>query len=391
MLRSLHQFRHAIAFLFVAVYFVASPVGMQRPDASVAARAEKRGELQQLIDRITEPSGYFGSDNLVSNELSYQHVLSRMQQDGVSGGAYIGVGPDQNFTYIAQIKPRIAFMLDIRRDANLQHLMYKAVFHLARNRAEYLALLFGKPLPKDLKKWEQASITDLVVNYADRTPSNPKLIEKNWTEIRKKIQSFNLTLNQTDYDKIRETYTAFTSSGLEVRYTIRDRPSGRFFPAFRDLLLEKDLEGRQRNYLANEESYQFLKKMQERNLIVPVTGDLAGTKALREIGRYLQETGDKVSALYVSNVEFYLFRQENSFQRFVENIKFLPTDKRSVIIRSYFNYAYYAYTHPQTVDNHFSVQLLQTIESLVRDSNSGGYENYYDLVTRRSLDLRTEP
>src|SRR5581483_6676768 len=231
----------------------------------------------------------------------------------------------------------------------------------------------GKPLPKDLKKWEQASISDLVVNYVDRTPSNPKLIEKNWTDIRKKIQSFNLTLNQADYDKIREIYNAFTQSGLEVRYTIRDRPSGRFFPAFRDLLLEKDLEGRQRNYLASEESYQFLKKMQERNLIIPVTGDLSGTKALREIGKYLQETGDKVSAFYTSNV------------------KYLPIDKRSVIIRSYFNYAYYAYQHPQTVDNHFSVQLLQTIDSLVRDMGAGGYDNYYDLVTKRSLDLRTEP
>ena len=391
MLRFLHDFRHAIAFALVTVYFVASPAAMQRPDASVAARAEKRGEMQQLIDRITEPSGYFGSDNLVSNELSYQHVLSRLQMDGVSGGAYIGVGPDQNFTYIAHIKPRIAFMIDIRRDANLQHLMFKALFQLARNRVEYLALLFGKPLPKDLKKWEHASITDLVVNYADRTPSNPKLIERNWTEVRKKIQSFNLTLNQTDYEKIREIYNAFTQAGLETRYTIRDRPSGRFFPAFRDLLLEKGLEGRQRNYLASEESYQYLKKMQERNLIIPVTGDLAGTKALREIGKYLQETGDKVSAFYVSNVEFYLFRQDNAFQRFVDNLRFLPIDNRSVIIRSYFNYAYYAYQHPQTVDNHFSVQLLQTIDSLLRDMSAGGYDNYYDLVTKRSLDLRTEP
>ncbi|HZS04734.1 MAG TPA: hypothetical protein VFD58_07860 [Blastocatellia bacterium] len=391
MLSFLHSFRHAFALLFICAILIVCPASIQRPDSSVAAHPEKRGELQQIIDRITEPSGYFGSDNLVSNELSYQHVLSRMQQDGVSGGAYIGVGPDQNFTYIAHIKPRIAFMIDIRRDCNLQHFMFKAVFHLARNRAEYLALLFGKPLPKDLKKWEQASISDLVVNYVDRTPSNPKLIEKNWTDIRKKIQSFNLTLNQADYDKIREIYNAFTQSGLEVRYTIRDRPSGRFFPAFRDLLLEKDLEGRQRNYLASEESYQFLKKMQERNLIIPVTGDLSGTKALREIGKYLQETGDKVSAFYTSNVEFYLFRQDNAFQRFVENVKYLPIDKRSVIIRSYFNYAYYAYQHPQTVDNHFSVQLLQTIDSLVRDMGAGGYDNYYDLVTKRSLDLRTEP
>lgn len=388
--RFLHQFRHFFTFLVVTLFFVCSPADIQRPDTSVVAHAEKRSEMQQIIDRITEPSGYFGSDNLVSNELSYQHVLGRLQMDGVSGGAYIGVGPDQNFTYIAQIKPRIAFMLDIRRDANMQHLMFKAVFHLARNRVEYLAYLFGKPLPKDMKRWEQASITDLVVNYADRTPSNPKLVEKNWNEVRRKIQSFNLTLSQADYDKIREIYNAFASAGLEVRYTIRDRPSGRFFPAFRDLLLEKDLDGRQRNYLASEESFQYLKKMQERDLIIPVTGDLAGTKALREVGRYLQETGDKVSAFYVSNVEFYLFRQDDAFQRFVENLKFLPIDKRSVIIRSYFNYAYYAYQHPQTVDNHFSVQLLQTIESMLRDMDTGGYDNYYDLVTKRSLVLRTE-
>jgi len=52
---------------------------------------------------------------------------------------------------------------------------------------------------------------------------------------------------------------------------------------------------------------------------------------------------------------------------------------------------YDACCYPQAVDNHFSVQLLQTIDSLVRDMGAGGYDNYYDLVTKRSLDLRTEP
>ena len=59
--------------------------------------------------------------------------------------------------------------------------------------------------------------------------------------------------------------------------------------------------------------------------------------------------------------------------RFVDNVKFLPIDSKSVLIRSYFNYAYYTSQHPQTVDNYFSVQLLQTLESLIRDQNAGGY------------------
>jgi hypothetical protein len=49
-----------------------------------------------------------------------------------------------------------------------------------------------------------------------------------------------------------------------VRYTIRDRPTGRFFPAYRELVLERDLDGKQRNYLAREEDFQFLKECKTR-------------------------------------------------------------------------------------------------------------------------------
>ncbi|HYE72666.1 MAG TPA: hypothetical protein VEF04_05015, partial [Blastocatellia bacterium] len=97
---------------------------------------------------------------------------------------------------------------------------------------------------------------------------------------------------------------------------------------------------------------------------------------------------EKVSAFYTSNVEFYLWRQTGSFERFVENLKSLPIDNNSVIIRSYFNYAYYAYQHPQTVENYFSVQLLQTIDSLIKDQSAGGYQGYYDLVTRHIVELK---
>jgi len=374
--------RKSLAFILVALLPTAYSANLQHLDEQTA----KRVDFAQLSMRLSEPGGYFGSDNLVSNELSYQHVLTKLNQMSVSGGAYLGVGPDQNFTYIAEIKPRIAFMLDIRRDNLLQHLLFKAIFGMAHNRVEYLCLLFGRPLPPRAREWNGKSIRELT-DYVDRTPSNPKLIERTRLEIQRRAASYGLPLSDRDRESINEVYQAFCTSGLEVRYTIRDRPSGRFFPPYRELLLEKDLEGHQRNYLAAEANFQFIKKMQDRNLIIPVTGDLSGSRALRAIGQYLNESGEHISAFYTSNVEFYLLRQ-SSFERFVENLKNLPIDSHSVIIRSYFNYAYYTSQHPQTVDNYFSVQLLQTIDSVIKDQNAGGYENYYDLVTKRSIDLR---
>lgn len=360
----------------------------QRAYFALEAQAS-RINLAQLSQKISEPGGYFGSDNLVSNELSYQHIIPKLQEMGVGGGVYVGVGPDQSFTYIAAIRPHKAFMLDIRRDCLLHHLLFKALFMSARNRAEYLSLMFGRPVPAHLKDWNKKTLKELI-EYIDRTPADAKLFEKYRTDIKQQINKFGFNLSDREQEAVERIYRAFYQSGMEVRYIIRDRPmpSNRYFPSYRSILLETDLDNQQRNYLATEDSYQFLKKMQEQNLIIPITGDLAGDHAVRELGKYLQETGEKISAFYVSNVEFYLWRQSGSFERFVQNLKSLPIDNKSVIIRSYFNYAYYAYQHPKTVENHFSVQQFQTIQSLIKDMDpaTGGYNSYYDLVTRHMVD-----
>jgi len=372
-----------MSFALMVVFLLAG-----HPSASIQKPEDiaRKRSFGMLVERLSERGGYFGSDNLVSNELSYQHVLGRLDRMGVTGGAYLGVGPDQSFTYIARIKPRIAFMIDIRRDCLLQHLMFKSIFMMSRNRIEYMSLLMGRPFPRDSRRWNNKTIGELA-DYIDRTPADEKLIERTRAEVRRRVLTFGLTLSERDLETVDEIYRAFANSGLEVRYTIRDRPTGRFFPAYRELLLEKDLDGKQCNFLAVESDFQYVKEMQDKDLIIPITGDLSGPKAVRAIGDYLREVGETVSAFYLSNVEFYLVRN-GSFDRFVDNVKFLPIQSKSVLIRSYFNYAYYTSQHPQTVDNYFSVQLLQTLESLVRDQNAGGYENYYDLVTRRTIELR---
>lgn len=384
--------RKFIVPIFVLLVLASAPGAhtqvLVEPQSAQAKPAEtpKLSEFGLLHQRLAERAGYFGSDNLVSNELSYLHVLGRLEKMGVTGGVYLGVGPDQNFSYIAQIKPKLAIMTDIRRDAMLQHLLFKALFMMSRSRTEYLCNLFARPVPKDLKKWETKTIRDLV-EYFDRTPLDQKIAERLKGEVAKKVGTFGMDLVPRDFETIADIHRAFYEDCLEVRYTIRDRSTGRFFPAYRDLLLEKDLEGKHRNYLATEADFMVIKNMQDRNQIIPITGDLSGPKALRACGDYLRELGLKVSAFYVSNVEFYLWRQ-STLDRWIDNLKALPIDDKSVIIRSYFNYAYYTQPHPQTIENSFSVQLLQTIDSLIKDQNSGGYESYLDLTTRHSIDYK---
>lgn len=350
---------------------------------SAATSAPDRRSFAALSARLSEQGGYFDSDNLISNETSYLHVMPKLKELGVTGGVYIGVGPDQSFSYIAEIRPKMAIMIDIRRDNLLQHLLYKALFGRARNRVEYLCMFFGKPFPKT-KGWESRGIKDLV-EYIEGTQSDPKLFEKTLGGVRQDVQKYGLSLSASDLETISKIQRAFFSAGLEIRYSSYHRPPRSIYPTYRDLLLETDLVGQQQNYFAREDDFQFLKKLEEQDLVIPAVGDLSGPQAVKAIGQFIAEQKEKVSAFYVSNVEFYLARQ-GTFDKFVENLKALPIDNRSLIIRSYFNY--YAPSHPQAEQNHFSTQLLQRIEDLLKQCATGECDNYNDIVTRNSILLR---
>ena len=74
--------------------------------------------------------------------------------------------------------------------------------------------------------------------------------------------------------------------------------------------------------------------MEERNLIVPLTGNFAGDKALRSVGTWTRDHGATITTFYVSNVEQYLFRQDDEAERFYRNVATLPIDSTSTFIRS---------------------------------------------------------
>src|ERR1044071_2498776 len=117
-----------------------------------------------MVTGMSEPGGFFRSDNLISNEMAFQHVIPELQKTP-RPGAYIGVGPDQNFTYITALKPKMAFIVDIRRQNMIQQLMYKALFELSTDRADFLSKLFSRPRPTEIEK--DADIELLMAAFHD--------------------------------------------------------------------------------------------------------------------------------------------------------------------------------------------------------------------------------
>ena len=356
---------------------------MSAAASRVANASRDHKSFAALSARLSEPGGYFDSDNLISNETSYLHVIGKLRELGVNGGVYIGVGPDQSFSYIAKIRPKLAIMIDIRRDNLLQHLLFKSMFGRSKNRIDYLCEFFGKPVPKT-KGWESKGIKELV-DYIDSTASDQKLFDKSLRDVRQDVQRYGIPLSQSDLESIAKVQRAFYSAGLDIRYSSYHRPPRSIYPPYRDLLLETDLVGNQQNYFNSEDDFQFLKKLEDQDLIVPVIGDLSGPQAMKAIGQYISEIKERVSAYYVSNVEFYLQRQ-GTFDKFIENLRALPIDNRSVLIRSYFNY--YAPAHPQAEPNHFSTQLMEKIEDLIKQCASGECDSYTDIVTKNSILLK---
>ncbi len=261
----------------------------------------------RMVTEFSEPGGFFRSDNFVSNETSFQYVIPTLQKTVKPTSVYIGVAPDQNFTYIVALRPKMAFIVDIRHQNALEHLMYKATLELSADRAEFLSRLFSRPRPPGL---DTTSTADALFRaYFDIHPDST-LFKTNFEAIRERlVKTHGFSLTAEELEQLKYVFGAFYSAGPELTYNFGQGGGfrGGFgrMPDYEQLMMETDGHA-QRSYVATEENFRTLKDMEERNLIVPLTGNFAGDKALRTVGRYLRDHGATVGAFYTSNVEQYL-------------------------------------------------------------------------------------
>ena len=331
-----------------------------------------------LITDYSEAGGFFRFDNFISNEALFQHVLGRLKETTKPGGVYLGVGPDQNFTYIVALRPRIAFIVDIRRQNMLEHLMYKALIELSADRADFLSRLFARQRPENIGP---ESTPEELFKAFRNVPAELDLFFANLDAIKTQLKErHGFKLSAEDEASIQYIFRAFYVGGPNLtyvgpvtpRFAVRNR-----MPSYADLMMQNDGEGQNHSYLSSEDNFGILKDLEQRNLIVPLIGDFAGPKTIRTVGTYLKQQNAAVTAFYLSNVEQYLFQQNDDWSRFYENVATLPLDSNARFIRSVFN----GYAYNLRANGYFrSDSLLASIPDLLEAFNGGKIETYSDVI-----------
>jgi hypothetical protein len=330
-----HRHRSILAALLAAI-LVTFPLVTPSPLAAEQLPARLTdAEFWRLASEYSEPDGTFHSENLVSNEIRFQTVLPTLVQKAVPGRAYVGVGSEQNFTYIAAVRPTVVFIVDIRRGNMDLHLIYKALFEMSADRAEFVSRLFSLPRPAGLSAASTAQ--EIFTAYSQVAPSQA-LYDQNLKSIKEHLTTkHGFKLSAGDLSGIDFVYSAWFRFGPRIRYELTSggglRGGGNGFPSYAELMTADDGTGTNRSYLASEETFKFLKDLQTRNMIIPVVGNFGGPKALRSVAAYLKQKETVVSAFYTSNVEQYL-RQDGIWGKFCSSAATMPFDEKSVFIRS---------------------------------------------------------
>jgi len=355
----------------------------------------------RLMNEYSEPWGTFRSENFVSNETALQWVIPKLVRRVPPGGVYIGVAPDQNFTLISALRPGIAFIVDIRHQNAVQHLMYKALIETSADRADFLAKLFARAPLTGVDSTSTAG--QLFEALARQRPDSARYRANLRAIISRLTDVHRFALSDSERVSLGCVYGAFFAVGPDLTYGYSSEcsnpgPYGYGYgggpgmgrggfrgPTYHAMMTETDSVGVNWSYLGSEKAFRALKDMEERNLIVPLTGNFAGPKALRAVGQWARAHRATVTTFYVSNVEQYLFEQGDEAKRFFENVATLPVDSTSMFVRSFQGGRFFPtdttvkFT-PQSAAGR-SMEVYGSIEQTVRAFRAGWITSWGDVLS----------
>jgi hypothetical protein len=342
--------RQALKTLFGFIFYSILTLSWSVPYLLVNARAAEPAleqlsdqEFWQLISDCSEPDGTFISENLVSNEIGFQRIIPELARTAKKQRAYLGVGSEQNFSYIAAVRPSIAFIFDIRRGNLDLHLAYKALFEMSTGRVDFVSRLFSRKLPEGLNA--SSTVSEIFAALRKAAPDRA-LFEKNLKEIQSHLMTrHGFNLSKGDLEGIGFVYGSWFQSGPGITYeltipvlgldgrTVLPSAFAGIFPTYEALMTATDGGGKNQSFLATESEFRIIKDLESRNRIVPIVGNFGGPKALRAIGAWLKKQKLTVSIFYTSNVEQYL-QADGIWGTFCSNVREIPVDDASLFIRS---------------------------------------------------------
>jgi hypothetical protein len=312
--------------LFIAVALLGMVAFSARAADTLPAQYTD-AEFWRIINDFSEPGGAFPYENFVSNEVSYQDIIPDLTRIAKTGGAYLGVAPEQNFTYIAAIKPKVSFILDIRRQNLIELLMYKVLFEMSPDRVEFVSRLFSRQKPTGLAANSSA---EAIFKAFDRVKADPDLYKQTVQAIRDRLKERGFKPAGDDDEKIDYIFDVFLRGGPRMDYTYASVAPNNGLPSYYNLMVATDGRGKNWAYLDTEDRYQYIRQLQQKNLIIPLVADFGGTKTIKEIAKYLKEHGATVSVFYISNVEDYL---ETTWNNYRANLSALPSEDSTLLVR----------------------------------------------------------
>lgn len=338
-------------------------------------------EFGRLVSELSETDEYFFSDNYVSNETSYLQPAGALEGRVATRSAYLGVGPEQNFTYIALTRPEMAFIIDIRRANMLLHLLYKAVFDQAKSRAHFLTLLVGRPWDERNDPGEKATVAQ-VIEHAELLEPNEQHFESLHESFVHRIENqYKTKLNDEDKKRLQKTHRAFFDGQLDIAFELLEQ-GGREYPKLRELLAAEDPEGKLLGFLASEDGFRTVQALQKAHRVVPVVGDFAGKKAVPGVAKELARRDLPVGVFYVSNVEQYLL-EDGKWAAWNANIDALPTNEKSLFLRAYLDQGK---RHPRQMKGHRTTSVIQTFDHFRWSQKKTPFKSFYEVSTRGVLD-----
>jgi hypothetical protein len=336
-------------------------------------------EWVQFIKECSEQNRSFFSDNIVSNESSYLQVAETLES-APKGLAYIGVGPEQNFSYVAMVEPSFAFIVDCRRDNLTLHLLYKALFEEARTRTEWLSLLFGRVYNPTSENEEQASI-EALFERVFRQKSDDATFAEHHTRLQKRLEAMSGTRSHfLDFRALESFHRRFVRQGLDITFQLHV-PGRQTYPTLRSLFLARSSEGRKRCFLATAEAYESVRRLHLENRVIPVVGDFTGHKTFAKISEFLRQRGVSVGIVYASNVEQMVWEQRR-WRHWIRNLSGLPCAPEAHVVRTYIDQGR---VHPQQMVGHRTTTLIRPVRELLEQQHRRPYQSHWDLVARKPL------
>ena len=320
--------------------------------------------LARVIADLSEPDAGRAADNLITNEDSFARVAADLRRLAPAGGVYLGVGPDQNYSYIAQSRPRLAFVLDFRRRNALVHFAHKALFQAAPDRAGYLARLLARtprPLPAD------PSADDLVAAFEGVAPDRPAL-DASIAGSASALRALGL-LAEAEYPEVATIRAKLAGPGLAARFLALP-----IYPPLARLIRARDRGGMPGHFLADQGWYRVVREAHLGDRIIPLVGDFAGGFALPRLAEWLRRRGLRVSVFYASDVEFFLLRA-GRFAAYAANLARLPWAEGAVLIRA----STREIDHPERQPGDSSTTILRPVAPFLDAAGRGRVEGVDDL------------